>query len=62
MINENDPVYKKHKDCPVEAHWQTINNQPRIRMRCQRHGKWLHILNSDESQLLAQSEPALVKG
>ena len=60
MINESDPVYKKHKDCPVVGKW--IDNpanpkQRRMRMFCTNHNKWLHILTEKESQILLDQFP-----
>jgi hypothetical protein len=56
MINENDPVYKKHKDCTVELRTVNYGGKEKMRMFCVKHSKWLHTLTDKEAQLLLNAQ------
>lgn len=49
MINENDAVFRKHKNCPSELRFNS--NQNTYRMFCKKHNKWLHTLTKKEADL-----------
>ena len=61
MINENDPVYKKHKECPVELRHVNYSGFEKMRMYCVKHNKWLHTLTAKEAQVLLDLEFEPVK-
>lgn len=62
MINEQDSVYKKHKNCAVEPKWIEQHGKAKMRLFCLEHSKWLHYLTDDEADFLLDSMPYELKG
>ncbi len=62
MINLNDTVYRKHKNCKnIEIRWFRFGSKiSQLRCYCVTHQKWLHTFNRQETEMIKANYPEMI--